>query len=275
MRDLLETVDAHCHLDAEHFAEGAAPVMERARAAGVIGFIVVGVGPDLGSARHAVELARREPQHVGACVGVHPEDADSFGDALEADLRALATASEVVAVGEIGLDYHYEGPTRQAQRLVFARLIALARELCKPIVVHTRDAGADTLEILEREGARDVGGVIHCFSEDRPFAARALDLGFDLSFSGVVTFKNARSVADVAAWAPVDRILVETDSPYLAPMPFRGKRCEPAYVVHTAAHVARLRGVTPAEFAAHTVANAERRFSKVFARPSRSPGKVV
>jgi TatD DNase family protein len=204
---------------------------------------------------------------------VHPEDAATFGATLEDDLRALAAAPEVVAVGEIGLDYHYEEPSRRAQQLVFARLIALAKDLGKPIVVHTRDAGADTLEVLTCEGARDVGGIIHCFSEDRAFAARALDLGFDLSFSGIVTFKNARSVADVAAWAPLDRILVETDSPYLAPGPFRGKRCEPAYVVHTAAHVARLRGVTAEEFAAHTVANVERRFSKVFARPSRSPRK--
>jgi TatD DNase family protein len=275
LREALEIVDAHCHLDAEHFAEGAEPVIDRARAAGVIGFIVVGVGPDLGSAKHAIDLARRMPEHVGACVGVHPEDAATFGAALEDELRALAAAPEVVAVGEIGLDYHYADPPRRTQQLVFARLIAVARELRRPIVVHTRDAGTDTLEILTREGARDVGGIVHCFSEDRSFAARALDLGFDLSFSGIVTFKNARSVADVAVWAPSDRILVETDSPYLAPGPFRGKRCEPAYVVHTAAHVARLRGIRTEEFAAHTVANTERRFSKVFARPSRSPGKQV
>ena len=270
LRDPVELIDAHCHLDPEHFSEGPEAVMARATAAGVKGFIVVGVGPDLASARRTVALARRSPERVGACVGVHPEDAATYGDALEAELRALAAAPEVVSVGEIGLDYHYEEPPRVTQQRVFSRLISLARDVKKPIVVHTRDAAADTLEILEREGAREVGGIIHCFSEDRPFAARALDLGFDISFSGIVTFKSARSVADVASWAPADRILVETDSPYLAPPPFRGKRCEPAYVVHTAAHVARLRGLTMEAFAATLVANTERRFAKVFGRPSRS-----
>jgi len=147
---------------------------------------------------------------------------------------------------------------------VFRRFVALAREAHKPIVVHTREAAADTLAILEAEGARDVGGVIHCFSEDKAFAERALDLGFDLSFSGIVTFKTARSVHEVAAWAPLDRILVETDSPYLAPVPKRGKPCEPAYIVHTASRVAELRGIPLDALAASTTANAERRFGRSF-----------
>lgn len=179
-------------------------------------------------------------------------------------LRSLALLPEVVAVGEIGLDYHYDHSPRDTQREVFARLVHLAREVRKPIVVHTRSAPEDTLAVLEREGGRDVGGIIHCFSEDRAFAERALALAFDLSFSGVVTFKNAVSVQDVAAWAPLDRILVETDSPYLAPVPMRGKRCEPAHVLHTARHVAELRRVPAEEVAAATLANTERRFSKVF-----------
>ena len=183
---------------------------------------------------------------------------------MHAELRTLAQAPEVVAVGEIGLDYHYDHSPREVQRDVFARLIALGRELRKPIVVHTREAAEDTLAILEREGARDVGGIIHCFSEDRPFAARALDLGFDVSFSGIVTFKNARAVQDVAVWAPLDRILVETDSPYLAPIPMRGKRCEPAMVSHTARRVAELRGVAVDEVADATTKNAQRRFGKSF-----------
>jgi TatD DNase family protein len=145
-------------------------------------------------------------------------------------------------------------------------MIGVARELDKPIVVHTRSAPGDTLDILEKEGARKVGGIIHCFSEDRPFAARALDLGFDLSFSGIVTFKNAVAVQDVAAWAPADRILVETDSPYLAPVPFRGKKCDPSLLVHTAQFVAELRGTSVEELGATTLANTERRFSKAFAR---------
>ena len=172
-------------------------------------------------------------------------------------------------MGEIGLDYHYDHSPRDTQREVFSRLVGLARELRKPIVVHTRSAADDTLSILEREGAREVGGIIHCFSEDRPFAARALDMGFDLSFSGIVTFKNARSVREVAGWAPLDRILVETDSPYLAPVPLRGKRCEPAYVAYTARCVAELRAIPMQELCAATLANTQRRFAKVFGRVDR------
>ena len=194
--------DAHCHLDAGYFPEGADAVMDRAAAAGVVGFVVVGVGKDLGPARAAVALARRSPERVCACVGVHPHDASTWSDDVHAELCQLALGPEVIAVGEIGLDYHYDHSPRDVQKSVFARLIGLAREVRKPIVVHTRSAPADTLDILESEGAREVGGIIHCFSEDRPFAARALDLGFDISISGIVTFKNARSVHDVAAWAP-------------------------------------------------------------------------
>ncbi len=263
----LPLADAHCHLDAGHFPEGADAVMERAAAAGVVGFVVVGVGFDLGPARAAIDLARRMPDRVCACVGIHPHDAATWSDAAHAELRALALAPEVAAVGEIGLDYHYDHSPREVQRDVFARLIGLAREVRKPVVVHTRSAAADTLELLEREGARDVGGVIHCFSEDRAFAERALDLGFDLSMSGIVTFKNARAVQEVAAWAPLDRLLVETDSPYLAPQPLRGKKCEPAMIAHTAARVAELRGIGTSALAAATLANTERRFSKRFGAP--------
>jgi TatD DNase family protein len=213
-----------------------------------------------------VDLARRAPDRVCACVGIHPHDATSWSEAAHEELRALALAPEVAAVGEIGLDYHYDHSPREVQRDVFARLVGLAREVKKPIVVHTREAAADTLEILDREGARDVGGIIHCFSEDRPFAERALDLGFDVSLSGIVTFKNARSVHEVAAWAPIDRIHVETDSPYLAPVPMRGKPCEPAYVVHTARRVAELRGIALEALAEATLANTERRFGHAFAR---------
>ena len=261
--------DAHCHLDASHFPEGPDELMRRAADAGVVGFVVVGVGETLAQARFAVDRARREPARVAACVGLHPHDARCWTPAMHDELRVLAGAPEVVAVGEIGLDYHYDHSPRETQREVFARFVALARELRKPIVVHTRSAPDDTLAILESEGARDVGGIIHCFSEDRPFAARALDLGFDVSLSGIVTFKNARSVQDVAAWAPLDRILVETDSPYLAPVPMRGKRCEPAHVAYTAARVAELRGISTEELAAATLSNTERRFSKVFQRMNR------
>jgi TatD DNase family protein len=271
---MLRLADAHCHLDREYFDEGPDAVMERARAAGVIGLVVVGLagegpaGDALDPARFAVDLARRTPATVTACVGLHPHDASLWTGALHEGLRALAASPEVAAVGEIGLDYHYDRSPREAQRDAFARLIGLARDLRKPIVVHTRSAPDDTLSILEREGAREVGGIIHCFSEDRAFAERALALGFDLSFSGIVTFKGARAVREVAAWAPLDRILVETDSPYLAPVPLRGKRCEPAHVVHTARCVAELRGIPVEDVAAATLANTQRRFARAFEQPS-------
>ncbi len=259
-------VDSHCHLDPQYFPAGPAEALRRAEEAGVSGFVVIGVGSDLGPARSAVAVAEARPRTFAA-VGVHPHDASTWNPALHEELAALAARDAVVAVGEIGLDYHYDHSPREVQRAVFARLIGLAREMNKPIVVHTREAPADTLALLESEGARDVGGVIHCFSEDRAFAERALDLGFDLSFSGIVTFKSAKSVQEVAAWAPADRILVETDSPYLAPVPMRGKPCEPAYIVHTARRVAELRGVPLESLAATTTANAERRFRRSFSAP--------
>jgi TatD DNase family protein len=257
-------VDTHCHLDPAYFPEGPGDVMARAEAAGVGGFVVIGVGRDLGPARAAVALSTSSPSKVAAAVGVHPHDASVLTAAMLEDLAALAADRSVVAVGEIGLDYHYDHSPRDTQRDVFARLVGLARRVRKPIVVHTREAPADTLAILTSEGARDVGGIIHCFSEDVAFARAALALGFDLSFSGVLTYKNAHSVHEVAAWAPDDRILVETDSPYLAPVPLRGKPCEPAYVVHTARRLAELRGVSLEAVARSTTANAARRFGRSF-----------
>jgi TatD DNase family protein len=257
-------VDSHCHLDSQYVPKGAEDPIGRALAVGVHGFVVIGVGSDLSPARAAVALAARLSDRVGAAIGVHPHDATTLDDAAYAELSRLAREQSVVAIGEIGLDYHYDHSPRDVQRAVFARLIGLAREARKPIVVHTREAKDDTLAILEAEGAREVGGVIHCFSEDVPFARRALDLGFDVSFSGIVTFKNARGVHETAAWAPLERVLVETDSPYLAPVPLRGKPCEPAYIVHTARRVAELRKISLEELAAATSANAERRFCKTF-----------
>jgi TatD DNase family protein len=256
-------VDTHCHLDAQYFPDGPDPVLARASDVGVGGFVVIGVGADLAPARAAVALAERIGDRASAAVGVHPHDALTY-DAVADELALLAARPEVVAIGEIGLDYHYDHSPRETQKRVFARLVGLARELGKPIVVHTRSAAEDTLEILEREGARDVGGVIHCFSEDAAFAKRAFDLDFDVSFSGIVTFKSATAVQDVARTAPLDRILVETDSPYLAPVPMRGKPCEPAYVLHTARRVAELRGIAFEDLARATTTNAERRFRRRF-----------
>lgn len=247
--------DTHCHLDVEHNPDGPEAALDRARAAGVSAFLCVGVG-GLSQAQQALAIAEQHPD-VYASAGVHPHDAARDGSL---DFEPLWSHPRLLAVGEVGLDYHYDHSPRDVQAEVFRRYIALARRVKKPLVIHTRSAAEDTLQILEQENARDAGGIIHCFSEDRAFAERALDLGFYLSFSGIVTFKTARAIQEVAAWAPADRVLVETDSPYLAPVPLRGKRCEPAFVVHTGKYVAGLRGVEEAHFAALTTENARRCF---------------
>jgi TatD DNase family protein len=258
-------VDTHCHVAVSPRPTSKQPrdpadvVLGRAREAGVTGFVVIGVGEDATEARDAVALAHQRSDVVAA-VGVHPHDARACTDATFDEIATLARDEKVAAVGEIGLDFHYDHSPRDEQRAVFRRFVALARALAKPIVIHTRSAGQEVLAILEEEGARDVGGVIHCFSEDLPFAKRALDLGFDLSFSGIVTFKTATAIQEVAKWVPADRYLVETDAPYLAPVPLRGKTCEPAYVVYTARFVAQLRGEAPEDVARQSTQNAVRRF---------------
>jgi TatD DNase family protein len=251
-------VDSHCHLDVAHFPEGPAEVLTRGRDAGVRHFVVIGVGKDTTAARLAVELSETHPD-VSATVGMHPHDAALLDDDIQAELEALARKDTVVAVGEVGLDYHYMHSPEAAQRDVFRRMIDLAKQLGKPIVVHTRSAPEQTLAMLEEEDASSVGGIIHCFSEDRAFARRALDIDFDLSFSGIVTFKNAVAIQDVARWAPADRVMVETDSPYLSPSPLRGKRNEPANVVHTARYVAELRGDRFEDFAEQSSRTAAKR----------------
>ncbi len=269
-------IDTHCHLD-EHSSQGQPDeLIARAKSAGVAAFVVIGVGGEE-PLEEALSLAN-ERSEVVATAGVHPHDAAKTSAALEARIEEALARPEVVAVGEVGLDYHYDLSPREQQAEVFRRFIQLAKRVHKPLVIHTRSAPAETLEILDSEGARDVGGIIHCFSEDLTFARRALDMDFDLSFSGIVTFKSAKSVHEVAAWAPSSRILVETDSPYLAPVPLRGKRCEPAFVVHTARRVAELRGVSEAQIAEETSLNACRRLGPALAHaaglsPLQGPGE--
>jgi len=251
-------IDSHCHLDPAYLPEVAADVLARAQGVGVHAFVCIGVGRDLAAARAAVALAS-ERTDVFAAVGLHPHDARELDEPMWQELSELVRHPRVVAVGEIGLDYHYDHSPRDVQARVFRRMIGLAKDVRKPIVVHTREAPHDTVSILAEEGARDVGGIIHCFSEDRSFADRALDLDFDLSFSGIVTFPSAHQVREALAFAPSDRILVETDSPYLAPVPLRGKKCEPSYIVHTARKIAEVRGAPFEAIAAATTANAVRR----------------
>lgn len=248
-------VDAHCHLLGKHWPEDKLrSALERARGNGVSGFVVVGT--DLEDSAGVLELVRKNPD-MTASVGVHPHEAKDWNpDDLEG-LRALAADPRVSFVGEAGLDWHYDFSPRDQQERVFRAQIRLARELGKPLMVHTREAGEETLRILEEEGADQVRGVIHCFSEDLAFARRALDLGFLLSFSGILTFKTGEEQRRVAAWAPEDRILVETDCPYLAPMPHRGKPNEPAYVRFVAECLAELRGLDPAALAERCTRNLE------------------
>lgn len=259
MTDRAPIIDSHCHLDFADFGDEREAILDRGRAEGIVWFVTIGSGRGTGSAPDAVGLAHAHADVV-ATVGIHPHDAvAATPDAMER-MASLASDARVVAVGEVGLDYHYDHSPREAQRETFRRFVALARAAKKPLVIHTRAAPDDTLAILREEGARDVGGVIHCFSEDAPFAKAAMDLGFDISFSGIVTFKKSDDLRAAAKTVPLDRMLIETDAPYLAPMPMRGKRNEPAYLSRTAAHLAGTLNIAERELRARTTENAIRRF---------------
>jgi TatD DNase family protein len=234
--------DTHCHLDDPRLLEELDAVLERAERAGVWRITTIGCASDTAPVTSALEIARRYPHRISATVGVHPHDARHLDDALCEAIRDAGADVAVVAIGETGLDFHYDHSPRRAQEEAFRKQISIARALRKPLVVHTRSAPKETLQILREEQAKDVGGIIHCFSEDAGFAAAALDLGFVSSFSGIVTFKSALEVQDAARRQPSDALLIETDAPYLAPVPRRGKRNEPAYIAHVAAWVAELRG---------------------------------
>jgi TatD DNase family protein len=250
-------IDTHAHLDDARFDSDRDAMIARAREAGVEHFVTIGC--DLTTSRAAVELADRYP-FIYATVGVHPHEAKQIGDSWYDDLRRLAEHKKVVAYGEIGLDYHYNHSPPKLQRERFREQITLARDLRLPIVVHTREAQEDTIAILKEENAADVGGVFHCFSGDARLAKNALDLGFLLSFSGVITFQNATMLRDIVKTVPMDRILVETDSPYLTPAPHRGKRNEPAHVRLVAEKIAAIQGMTADQIAELTSQNARRVF---------------
>jgi TatD DNase family protein len=248
-------VDAHCHLLGSYLEnENLEATLARASAAGVRGFIAVGT--DLKDSAEVLALSRSHAQ-VQGCLGVHPHEAKTWESDTGARLSELLADRNVRFVGETGLDWHYDFSPHETQDAVFRDQIRLARRLGKPLMIHTREAGEDTLRVLREEGAEQVGGIIHCFSEDKSFAQRALDLGFHLSFSGILTFKKAETIQEVAAWAPEDRILVETDSPFLAPVPHRGKPNEPAYVTLVAERLAELRGISFRRLADITTRNLE------------------
>ena len=256
-------IDSHCHLNYDGLAERQEEVLAAARARGVGGFL------NISTRQHewgeVVGAAERYPD-VWASVGVHPHEADAHPDLGAAALVEAAAHPRVIAIGECGLDYYYDKSDRAAQRERFQAHIEGARQTGLPLVVHTRDAEEDTAEILTREvGKGGVAGVLHCFTGSADLARTALDLGFYISISGIVTFKNARDLQDIAKTIPQDRLLVETDSPFLAPVPHRGQTCEPAFVADTAAFLSDLRDEPLDELAAATTANFFRLFGKAAA----------
>ncbi len=246
-------VDSHAHLDGSRFADDLEQVIQRADDQGVHSIITVGC--DLDSSRASVELAQRYPG-IYATVGVHPHDAATVTPQLLDELAQLATADKVVAIGEIGLDYYRNHCPHDQQQKAFRQQLALARQCKLPVVIHDRDAHDDVLAILREEKAEEIGGVLHCFSGDIEMAKACLDLGFYLSFTGTITYPKNDALREVIRQVPTERILVETDCPYLAAQPWRGKRNEPSYVVKTAETVAEIKGLTLTDVARITSLNA-------------------
>ena len=252
-------VDSHAHIQGPEFAADVAQVIEQARAVGVERIIVVGGAGDLSSNDAALELAKSF-SGLYATVGMHPHDAKEVSDKDLERLDELARSPQVVAIGETGLDFYYNHSPRQIQIKLFCRFIHMARETGLPLVVHNREAQREVVELLRREGKGDLRGVVHCFTGNYEAAREILDTGFYLSFTGIITFKNADSLRDVVRKLPLNRVLVETDSPYLAPVPHRGKRNEPAHVRFVAQTIAAVRGIRLEEVAEATSNNARNLF---------------
>ena len=255
----MRLVDSHVHLDDPKFDADREAVIERALAAGVERMMAIGTGSGPPDLETAIRQAERYP-FIFATVGVHPHDASKATPETFARLRQLAAHPKVLAIGEIGLDYHYDFSPRDVQQSVFRKQLEIAAEAGKPVVIHSREAWADTLELLALVGQAvppAKRGIIHCFTGDPPQAREALNLGFHLAFGGVLTFPNAQTVREAARITPEDRLLLETDCPYLAPAPHRGQRNEPAFVVEVARRLAEVRGCTLDEIAAQTTRNFE------------------
>jgi TatD DNase family protein len=252
-------VDSHCHLDDKRFTGDLDAVLDRAAAAGVTRILTIGTGDGPPEIDRAVRLAERYSQ-VFATVGVHPHDAAKVTPQTYDDLGALASHAKVIAFGEIGLDYHYDFSPREVQREVFIEQLRIAQTANLPITIHTREAWDDTMSILREHYSGP--GVMHCFTGDPAQAREALARGFHLSYGGVITFKTAENVRDSARITPADRLLIETDAPYLAPIPHRGKRNEPAMMIETARKLAEVRETTVEGIADLTTANFDRLFAQ-------------
>lgn len=252
-------IDSHCHLNYAGLGDDVPGVLARARTAGVGGFLAISCRRSEWEQVTGIADAHAD---VWASVGIHPHEADSHPDTEAQTLVEAAQHPRVIGIGETGLDYFYDKSDRGRQQASFRAHIAAARASGLPLIVHTRDAEADTMALLQEPGDGRLNGVIHCFTASQAFAEQALALGFYISLSGIVTFKNARDLQETARTLPADRLLVETDAPYLAPVPMRGQRCEPAFVAHTARFLAALRGEEADVFAAATTANFHALFTK-------------
>jgi TatD DNase family protein len=250
----LGLIDSHAHIQGHEYSGEAEAVVQRAREAGVDRIIVVGGAGELSSNEAAIALAESYP-NLYATVGMHPHDAKEVGEEEITSLEKLTSKPKVVAVGETGLDFYYSHSPHDIQRHIFGRFIAMARKTGLPLIVHERDAHADAADVLRNEGAGQIRGVIHCFTGDYEAARRYLDLGFYLSFTGIITFKNAHRLREVVRKVPLERMLVETDSPYLSPVPFRGKRNEPAFVRFVAEAVANVKEIHLEDVAQVTTRN--------------------
>ena len=253
----IELIDSHCHLDMEAYEQDLYQVIEQAIEAGVSEIITIGINPT--SSQMAVQLAEHYPS-VYATVGIHPHDADRVNENDYKEIAGLAGHKKVVGYGEIGLDYAKLYSAKDTQQQVFIRQLSMAKEFGLPVIIHDRDAHQDTLRTLRQAGPFPAGGVMHCFSGDMALADQVLDLGFFISIPGIVTFKNAVSLQQVAREIPLQSMLIETDGPFLAPIPYRGKRNMPHLLSHTAEKIAQLRNTTLVEIAKQTTANAKALF---------------
>lgn len=249
-------IDSHAHIDGQEFDADRDEVIARARAAGVSAILNVGTGdPHSNAFERAIDLGKAQ-ESVYTAIGTHPHDARLYDDRAEEKIKTLVQSERVIAWGEIGLDFHYDNSPRDVQVAVFKRQLGAARECDLPVVIHTREAEAETIEILKSDyDGAERRGVFHCFSGSRELAQRAVELGFMISFSGIVTFKKAEELRETAREVPLDRLLIETDCPYLTPIPYRGKRNEPAYVVEVARCLAGLHGLDIEEIARITTEN--------------------